>query len=368
MRIRGAEIVGLRLRLRDRFETSFGAVSEREVLLLKLEAEAGESWSEVVADRDPYYSGETVATAAHIIRDFAAPLVRGSSLDGGRAAHHLLTRIRGNPMARAAVEMNIWNLEAAEKGISLSRLLGGTRAKVAAGVSVGIQRSTTEMLDRIAAYLERGYKRIKVKIKPGKDVTVVGEIRARFPDISLMVDANAAYTLADAGTLAALDEHHLMMIEQPLSHDDILDHSELARRVRTPICLDESIGGSIDCRLALHLRSCSIVNIKPGRVGGFTESLAIHDACQAQAVPVWCGGMLETGIGRAYNVQLASLPNFSLPGDISESARYWHEDIVEPEWVLGDGGFLDVPQTVGVGVRVREDLIKKHLVTREKLF
>ncbi|MBI2841439.1 MAG: o-succinylbenzoate synthase [Acidobacteria bacterium] len=366
MRIRGIELVALKLKLKDRFETSFGAVDEREILLVRLEAEAGVSWSEVVADRDPYYSGETVETARHIIREFLAPLLRETAVSGGRDAFRICSRVRGNPMARAAVEMGIWNLEAMEKGVPLSHLLGGNRSRVAAGVSVGIQESAPAMLDKIAAYLDRGYCRIKVKIKPGKDVDIIRSIRRRFPDIHLMADANAAYTLDDSPLLAALDDYRLMMIEQPLSHDDILDHGELARILRTPICLDESIRSSHDCRLALQLKSCSIINIKPGRVAGFTESIAIHDACREASVPVWCGGMLESGIGRAYNVHLATMPNFELPGDISESARYWAEDIVEPTWVLREG-HLDVPTGPGLGVKVREDLIEKYAIARERI-
>lgn len=367
MRIQSVELVLVKLRLRDRFETSFGAMSEREILLLKMVSDVGVGWSEFVADREPYYGAETVDTVRHIVRDYAMPALKDRDLSGGEEAHRLLKHIRGNNMARAGIEMGIWNLEALAKGISLSKLVGGTRAEVGVGVSVGIQESAGAMIDKISAYIDRGYQRIKVKIKPGKDVAIVDEIRARFSSVPLMVDANAAYTIADAERLASLDRHNLMMIEQPLDHDDLLDHSRLARAIRTPVCLDESIKNHTDCKLALHLGACAIINIKPGRVAGFTESRAIHDECQAASVPVWCGGMLESGVGRAYNVALASMPNFRLPGDISESARYWHEDIVEPEFVLQPGGVLNVPSGPGLGITVREDLIQKYADARERI-
>ncbi|MEW6365896.1 MAG: o-succinylbenzoate synthase [Acidobacteriota bacterium] len=368
MKIHGAELFEIRLRLKERFETSFGAVSEREIVLLRLEAEAGVSWSELVAENEPYFSGETIVTARHILRDFIAPLLRAHEIAGGADAGRLLGRIRGNQMAKAAVEMSLWNLEAMETGVPLQRVLGGTHDRVRSGVSVGIQSTPSATLDTIERYLARGYQRIKVKIKPGHDVELVRSIRDRFPKVPLMVDANAAYSLADEACLQALDAYDLMMIEQPLHCDDLLDHSRLARALKTPICLDESIKGSRDCKVALCLGSCRVINIKPGRVGGFGESIAIHDACRAASIPVWCGGMLESGVGRAYNVHLATLPGFTLPGDISESARYWDEDIVEPPFELGPGGFIGVPAGAGLGITVREELIRRHLVAQERLF
>jgi O-succinylbenzoate synthase len=268
-------------------------------------------------------------------------------------------------MAKAGLEMATWDLWARQQGISLSRALGGTRTSVEVGVSVGIQASVDHLLRVIDGYLAEGYRRIKIKIKPGWDVDVTRAVRQRFPATRLQVDANSAYSLADAARLKALDEFDLLLIEQPLSYDDIVDHAQLQRQLRTPICLDESIHRPDDARHALDLGSCRIINIKAGRVGGLGQSKAIHDLCQARGAPVWCGGMLESGIGRAHNVALASLPGFTLPGDISASRRYWHQDIVEPEFALQPDGSLAVPTGLGIGVTVREDLVEVLTVARE---
>jgi O-succinylbenzoate synthase len=260
-------------------------------------------------------------------------------------------------MAKAGIEAAVWDLEGKRSGQSVSKLLGGTRKVVASGVSIGIQSSVDELIQKIGAYLEEGYQRIKIKIKPGWDAAVVREVRRNFPKISLMVDANCAYTLDDIRLLSALDEFNLLMIEQPLHYFDIIDHAELQAKLKTPICLDESIETLGRAREALHLKSCRIINIKPARVSGMTEARKIHDVCQQASIPVWCGGLLESGIGRAHNLAVASLPNFSLPGDISASDRYWHEDIVEPSFALNPDGTIDVPDQPGIGVNV----IRKRL-------
>jgi O-succinylbenzoate synthase len=272
--------------------------------------------------------------------------------------------VRGHQIAKMGLEAAVWDLLGRAQNRSISHLLGGTRERVSVGVSIGVQGSVPALLERIAGFWAQGYSRIKIKIRPGWDVAVVAQVRERFPDVPLMADANSAYTLADAGQLAALDEFDLMMIEQPLAYDDLVDHAELQRQLRTPICLDESVPSLAAARAALALDSGRIVNIKPGRVGGLTVARAIHDLCLAEGIPVWCGGMLETGIGRAHNVALASLPGFTLPGDISGSARYFHEDIVDPPFVVNDDGTMTVPSGPGIGVTVLDGRL--DAVTRRR--
>ncbi len=358
MKIRAVELREIHLRLRERFEISTGGWSERRVLLLRLEGEEGEAWSECVAAEAPNYSYETPETAWHILTEYLLPGVVGLEVD---FPEEILTPggwVRGHPMAKAALEMGAWGLKAVEEGVSLAALLGGTRPEVPVGVSVGLQKTDDALLEKIEGLLEAGYRKIKLKIKPGRDVEMTRVVRDRFPDAPLMADANSAYTLADASRLQELDELDLMMVEQPLDSEDLRQHALLQARMSTPICLDESIRSPEDTRLALELGSGRIINVKPGRVGGFTSSVAIHDICAEADVPVWCGGMLESGVGRAYNLALASLPNFTLPGDISESRRYWEEDIVEPEFVM-DGGMMPVPRGVGMGVGLKRDRVEE---------
>jgi o-succinylbenzoate synthase len=350
VRIERIELRLLQLPLVHFFETSFGRIYERAFVLVTLTADGVHGYGECVADAQPYYSAETTETAWHILRDFLAPRVLGVSFEHPRQIFPALASVRGNPMAKAALEMAAWDLHARRQGAPLSRLLGGTRAEIASGVSIGIQDSLDQLADRIETELAAGYRRIKIKIKPGWDIDAVERVRERFGAIPLMVDANAAYRLEDADRLAGLDQHDLMMIEQPLHHDDVLEHAELQRRIRTPICLDESIHDLPTARHALDVGACRIVNIKPGRIGGHAESVRLHDLCAARGVPVWHGGMLESGIGRAHNLHLASLSNFSLPGDIAASRRYYAPDLIEPPIEVRPDGTIPVPTGPGIGV------------------
>ena len=364
MKIDRIEIRTVPLALRERFEISSGAREDRVILLVSLHAEGLTAWGEVVAAEDPSYSYETTETAWHILRDFLAPAIVGRDFSGPGELIAAAPWVRGHRMAKAGLEMAAWDLWARSHGVSLATEVGGERDAVPVGVSIGIQPDDGALLRKVEGYLDEGYRRIKIKIKPGRDVEMLAAVRRRFPEAKLMADANSAYSLADVDRLAALDELDLMMIEQPLGHEDIRDHARLQERLATPVCLDESIRSAADARLALELGACRIINIKPGRVGGFGESKAIHDVCRAAGVPVWCGGMLESGVGRAHNVALASLPGFTLPGDISESRRYWAEDLVTPEFEM-DGGYMPVPTGPGMGVEPRLDRIRSLQLRHE---
>ena len=355
------------MRLRETFAISSGARRDRRVLLLRLEAEGAEGWSECVAAEDPGYAYETTETAWHVLTEFVLPPLVGREAEGPSELLEPAGWIRGHPMAVAAAEMAAWDVEARLRGVSLAEALGSAPRPVPVGVSVGLQPTDDDLLRRVEEYAEAGYRRIKIKIKPGRDVAMLSRVRERFPELPVMADANAAYTLEDAPLLRELDALDLMMLEQPLAWDDYQDHARLQEQLETPVCLDESIRSARDARLALELGSCRIINIKPGRVGGFAASRRIHDLCRERGVPVWCGGMLESGVGRAHNVALATLPGFVLPGDISESRRYWDEDIVEPEFVLGDDGTLAPPEGVGIGVRPRTERIEALTVRRTVL-
>lgn len=364
MRIRRAVLREVSLELAEPFEISSGRTTTRRTLLLTLEGDGLEGWSECVAGGLPTYSYETVDTAWHVLARWLLPDLFRHEADDAR---HLASApwLRGHPMARATVEMATWDLEAKRRDVPLSALLGGRRREVPVGVSVGIQRDDSALLGKIDEYLAEGYARIKVKIKPGRDVEMLAAVRNRYPDASLTADANSAYNLStDLDVLCALDELSLAMIEQPLGHEDLLDHAALQRRMATPICLDESIRSAGDARLAIHIGSGAIVNIKPGRVGGLAASVEIHDLCRAEGWPVWCGGMLESGIGRAHNVALAALPGFTLPGDISSSRRYWREDIVHPEFEMRNGS-MAVPTGPGIGVTPRMGRIEALTVRKE---
>ena len=352
MRIDRLELRLCRLPLVSFFETSFGRSYDRTFLLARVEGEGHEGWGEGVAEANPYYSSETTETAWHIITGFLSALVIGRRFEHPRDVFKAMRPVRGHNMAKAIVEMATWDLYARMHGLPLSRLLGGTRDRIASGVSIGIQDSLEQLKERVARELEAGYRRIKIKIKPGWDIDAVEMIRTQFGAIPLMVDANAAYTLAEADHLASLDRHDLMMIEQPLEYDDVMDHVELQRRIRTPICLDESIHTVRIARDAIAAGACRIINIKPGRVGGHGESIRLHDVCAAHDIPVWHGGMLETGIGRAHNIHLASLPNFSLPGDIAASKRYYAPDLIEPPIEVAADGTIGVPTEPGIGVHI----------------
>jgi O-succinylbenzoate synthase len=349
----------IRLRLKEPFRISSGIVDERRMLLLELtDASGAVEWSECVAGELPNYSPETIDTAWLAIREWLAPRVMGRELAEASGVHAVLEQnVSGHNMAKAALEMGCHGVEARLRNLSLAALIGGERTQVATGISIGIQRDPEALVTRAQRARADGYRKIKMKIQPGADVDFVRAVRAALPpDTDLMADANSAYTLADTDHLVQLDEFGLIMIEQPLHRDDLYRHSLLQQRLTTPICLDESITGVQQCEDMIAMRAGRIVNIKPGRVGGFTSSMAIHDLCSRHGIPVWCGGMLESGIGRSYNVALASLPGFSLPGDLSPSARYWERDIVTPEWTMQDG-MVRVPTTTGLGVTVDVDRI-----------
>jgi O-succinylbenzoate synthase len=352
MRLERAELRLIELRLVQPFETSFGREEKRPALIVALYSEGAVGWGECVASSGPWYSSETVTTAWHVLEEFLLPRVLRQELAGPAALWERLRPIRGHNMAKAALEMAFWDLWAKLEEVPLARLLGGVREMIESGVSIGIQESIPRLLQEIEQRLAEGYRRIKLKIKPGWDLKVLEQVRAQFPEIRLQVDANAAYTIADLPLLRQLDRFGLLMVEQPFAYDDLVDHAALQRELATPICLDESIPSLNAARAALELGSCKVINIKPGRVGGLSQAVAIHDYCREKGVPVWCGGMLETGIGRAHNVALASLPGFSLPNDISASKRYWEHDIIEPEFELNEDGTISVPKGPGIGVEV----------------
>ena len=361
----------IRLPLKEPFRISSGVVSERRIALLELLATDGTvGWSECVAGEQPNYSSETIDTAWLAMREWLAPRVLGRSYDGPQTVFAALDRsVCGHNMAKAAIEMGCWDVAARQANLPLSKLLGGARDRVATGISIGIQENPEALAERARAAYEQGYRKIKVKIQPGADVDYVRAVRRELgPAVHLMADANSAYTLNDAGHLQQLDAFNLIMIEQPLSRDDLLRHAELQRRLTTPLCLDESITSVDRAEDMISLGAGRIINIKPGRVGGFAVSKAIHDLCHRNAIPVWCGGMLESGVGRAHNVALASLPNFTLPGDLSPSARYWTRDIVEPEWTMDADGMVHVPlDRPGIGVAVDMDFVDQITVRREVL-
>ncbi len=352
MRIEELDLFHLEMPLINPFTTSFGTEYTRPCIIVRLAGEGAEGWGECVAGAGPWYSYETIGTAWHVLTEFIAPTILGEEVFGAEDLWTLLARIRGHRMAIAGVEQALWDAQARAAGKPLSALLGGTRSETPSGVSLGIQANPEKLVEVARRHVDQGYKRIKLKIAPGKDIPFVAAVREQFPDILLSVDANSAYTLADTEHLRQLDAFNLLMIEQPLDEEDIVDHAALQRRIRTAICLDEAICTPDDARHAVALGSCKIINIKPGRVGGLLRSKQIHDICQAADVPVWCGGMLETNIGRATNVHLASLPNFRLPSDISASARYFHEDIAGPSFVLSPRGTMEVRQQPGIGVEV----------------
>jgi o-succinylbenzoate synthase len=376
VKIERMELRLLKLPLVHFFETSFGRIDDKHFILVRVDGDGATGYGECVAEQDPYYSAETNDTAWHIITDFIGPRVLGVDFAHPRDLFPALKAIRGHNMAKAAVEMAAWDLFAKQRGEPLCRALGGThlrsesfggkaRERIASGVSIGIQQSLDRLSDKVERELAAGYRRIKIKIKPGWDLSAVETVRARFGAIPLMVDANAAYTLADADHLAELDRFGLMMIEQPLDYDDIADHAALQKRLQTPICLDESIKTIGIAREAIAAGACRIINIKPGRVGGFAESIRLHDLCASHGIPVWHGGMLESGIGRAANVHLSTLTNFTLPGDIAASRRYFDPDLIDPPIEVSADGTIAVPTAPGIGVTIREDRIDAATLRRE---
>jgi o-succinylbenzoate synthase len=350
MEIAAVTLSVVRLPLVRPFETSFGRTDAREFVLVTLRDNGATGYGECVADVDPFYSSETTRSAWHILETYLVPSVLGRRFGHPSELASAWPPVRGHNMAKAALEMASWDLYARTIGRPLCEVLGGTRRPIGSGVSIGIQPSLDALVERVAAELADGYQRIKIKIKPGWDAAPVEAIRARFPDVPLMVDANAAYRPDAAATLARLDDHDLMMIEQPLDYDDLVEHARLQATLRTRLCLDESITGPKAATDALDLQSCRIINIKPGRMGGFGPSLAVHTIASARGVPVWHGGMLETGIGRAHNLHLSTLPGFTLPGDVAASRRYFVPDLIEPPIEVKPGGWIDVPAGPGIGV------------------
>jgi O-succinylbenzoate synthase len=364
MKIERVEVREIALPLRYPFETSFGRTTRKEFLLVSVTADGVSGYGECVTDRDPYYLPETNGTVAHVLDQFLIPLLLQLEIAHPRDVWPGLARVRGHEMAKASLEMAVWELWARREGVPLRRVLGGAKTEIEAGVSVGLQEDEAALVRKVETEIAAGYRRIKIKIKPGHDASLVRALRTRFGHVPLMVDANSAYTLDDVAVLRELDPMGLMMIEQPLAWSDIVDHAALQRELRTPICLDESIRSPDDARHALDLGACRVINIKAGRVGGFTTSLAIHDLCRARGVPVWCGGMLESGIGRLANVHLQTLPGFSLPGDTSASARYFEEDLVDPPVVVSPDGRIAVPEGPGIGHDIVWPRVDRATVTR----
>ncbi len=367
MRIDAIILRELHMPLVRPFETSFGVTGKRRILLAEIQSEGLTGWGECTAGERPVFSSESTDTAWQIIARELGPMLAAESPEHGGDCPRIFRAVRGNRMAKAALENAIWDLEAQREGISLSRLLGCVRDSIPCGVSVGIQSSIPELLAIVERELAAGYQRIKLKCKPGWDVEVFERVRHRWPGITLSCDANSAYRLRDEDHLASFDSFDLLMIEQPLWHDDFYFHSVLQRRLETPICLDESILNRRDALAAIEMGSCKIINIKLGRVGGFSEAIAVHNAAFERGIPVWCGGMLESGVGRAHNIALSALENFSLPGDVSASARYWADDIIEPEVTVSPEGEIAIPDTPGRGYEVRTDLVERLTVRKETI-
>ena len=367
MRIDAIILRELHLPLVRPFETSFGVTRHRRIILAEIQSEGLTGWGECTAGERPFFSSEFTDSAwAAIVHELAPMLAAESPAHGGDCLR-IFRQVRGNRMAKATLENAIWDLKAQQEGVSLSKLLGGVRTVIPCGVSLGIQSTIPELMAVIERELEAGYQRIKLKCKPGWDVEVFDKVRSRWPGIMLSCDANSAYRLRDADHLTAFDAFDLLMIEQPLWHDDFYYHSMLQKRLQTPICLDESIHNRRDALAAIEMESCKIINIKLGRVGGFSEAIAVHNAAQQRGIPVWCGGMLESGIGRAHNIALSTLENFTLPGDVSASARYWAEDIIEPEVKVSSAGEIAISDTPGRGYEVRTDLVERLTVRKERI-
>jgi len=349
------------------FETSFGVTTNRRIVLAEVRSEGLTGWGECTAGERPFFSAESTDSCWQVIVSELGPMLATAAVEHGGDCPKIFRLVRGNPMAKATLENAIWDIEAQREGVSLSQLLGGVRDVIPCGVSLGIQPTIPELMAIIEREVDAGYQRIKLKCKPGWDVEVFEKVRTHWPGIMLSCDANSAYRLRDADHLVTFDAFDLLMIEQPLWYDDFYYHSMLQKRLETSICLDESIRNRRDALAAIEMESCKIINIKLGRVGGFSEAIAVHNAAQERGIPVWCGGMLEAGIGRSHNIALSSLENFSLPGDVSASARYWREDIVEPEITVSKAGEITIPDTPGRGYEVRTDLVERLTVRKEEI-
>jgi O-succinylbenzoate synthase len=368
MKISKIELIEIDLPLVHFFETSFGRTYERRIILTRvIDADGAEGWGEVTCGETPSYSEEWTDAAWVTIEKILAPLVIGNAFETAADVWNLMRKVRGNRMAKAAIETAVWDLEARALNVPLWRHLGGTQSEIACGVSIGIQDSAEQLFDKIQTELDAGYQRIKIKIKPGCDFEIIEKVRTRFGAIALMGDANSAYSLDDIELFRQMDEFDLMMFEQPLAHDDMLDHAKLQREIRTPICLDESIHSPEDARKAIELSACKIINVKLGRVGGHAQAKVVEEVCRTAGIPVWCGGMLESGIGRAHNIAMSTLAGFTLPGDVSASRRYWHEDIIEPEVSVTKTGTILAPDGAGIGFEVKRDRIDKLTVKKTEL-
>ncbi|HVE57996.1 MAG TPA: o-succinylbenzoate synthase [Pyrinomonadaceae bacterium] len=368
MKIKSIELIEINLPLVHFFETSFGRTYERRIILTHVRDEDGaEGWGEATCGETPSYSEEWTDAAWAVIEKILAPIVLGAEVESAANIWDLMKQVRGNRMAKAAIETACWDLEAKKLGVPLWRFLGGVNKEIACGVSIGIQDSVEQLLEKIKTELDAGYQRIKIKISPRWDYDVIKKVRETFGDIPLMGDANSAYTLGDIDKLKSLDEFKLMMLEQPLPHDDIIDHAKLQAQISTPVCLDEPIKSPEDARKAIELKSGKIINLKNGRVGGHSESKRIEKICRASGMPVWCGGMLESGIGRAHNIAISTLAGYTLPGDVSASKRYWHEDIIEPAVEVSANGTIIAPEAAGIGFEVRRDRIEKLAVKKVEI-
>ncbi|MCM3321184.1 o-succinylbenzoate synthase [Cytobacillus kochii] len=362
MKLKEVKLRHLKMTMKAPFATSFGSFQDKEFILLEATDELGNTgWGESVAFEVPWYNEETFKTNWHMLEDFLIPALLNKEMTHPAEVNEIFSSIRKNNMAKSTIEGAVWDLYAKRNQITLAKALGGEKKKIEVGISIGIQKSVEDLLQLIEGYVNEGYKRMKVKIKPGWDIDVMRQVREKFPDILLMADANSAYRLSDIQHLKQLDEFNLMMIEQPLASDDIVDHAKLQAEMETPICLDESIHSLEDTRKAVELGSCKIINIKIGRVGGLTEAKKIHDYCQEQGIAVWCGGMLESGVGRAHNVALTTLANFIMPGDTAGSSRYWEKDIITPEVVVEDG-YITVPENAGIGYAPDLAVIEKYTI------
>jgi o-succinylbenzoate synthase len=365
MKIETITLRELRMRLKSPFETSFGVTQDRRILLVEVVADCVSGWGEITSLESPLFNSETTDTAWHIVSDYLAPALVGKEVSVSWELPALLSPFRGHEMAKAGVENALWDAEAKQKGVPLHALLGGRRQEIACGVSLGIRETPEQLVGKVEEELRDGYQRIKLKIKPAKDLEFVAAVRKKFPDITLSVDANSAYALSDASHLQKLDAFHLLMIEQPLQWDEIYEHAKLQALLRTSICLDECITSARHAQSAIELGACRIINIKLGRVGGHTSARRIHDICVQHDIPAWCGGMMESGIGRAHNIAMSTLPGFTLPGDVSASRRYWDEDVIEPEVEVSPNGTIRAPQNPGLGFAVKRDLIER-LTTRAR--
>src|SRR5260370_873917 len=366
--ISSIELREIRLPLIHFFETSFGRTTERRIILVRVtDAEGTEGWGECTAGEGPFYCEEWTETAWATIKDFLAPMVVSQGFEHAASVNALMKSVRGNRMAKTAVETACWDLESKRADLPLWKYLGGLHEEIPCGVSIGIQDSPEALLEKIGKELAAGYQRIKTKIKPGWDLTLVRKVRERYPEILLMADANSAYTLNDVELFQALDDFSLMMIEQPLAHDNIFDHAQLQKQIKTPVCLDESIHCAEDAQHAIDLNACRVINVKLGRVGGHTEARQVEAVCRKGDIPVWRGGMLESGIGRAHNIAMATLAGFTLPGDVSASSRYWEEDIIEPPVTVSERGTIAAPDKPGIGFEVNRSRLDSLTMRCERI-